>query len=53
MYVLPLQSRFYNEEELDIFETEIASFCSQYDIVNISGDLKTFNLDEFTENVDI
>ena len=50
VYVPPAQSRFFNEDEFERFETEITSMCSSYDFVYISGDInaRTAELCDFT-----
>ena len=50
VYVPPAQSRFLNEDEFEMFETEITSMCSNYDFVFISGDInaRTGELCDYT-----
>lgn len=39
IYVPPAQSRFYNEDEIAVLESEIMSMCSKYKHVFINGDI--------------
>ena len=51
IYIPPSQSRFYNEDEIAILESEILSMCSDHKYVFINGDFngRTSHLDDFTK----
>ena len=50
VYVPPTQSRFLNEDEFELFQNEVASMCSKFDYVYISGDInaQTGDLADYT-----
>ena len=49
VYLPPENSRFFNEDELNIFENEITQMCSDYKYVTLAGDInaKTSQLNDF------
>ena len=51
VYIPPLHSRFFNEDEYDIFESEVASKCSDFEYVYICGDMnaQTADMLDYTE----
>ena len=51
VYVPPIQSRFYNDDELSKLENEIMSVCSSNKYVTISGDInaRTAKLPDYVE----
>ena len=54
VYIPPLHSRFYNDDEYEIFENEVAIKCSSFEHVYICGDMnaQTADLSDYTENDD-
>ncbi|MCG8034442.1 MAG: reverse transcriptase family protein [Candidatus Thiodiazotropha taylori] len=50
VYIPPQQSRFFNEDEFDLFEQEIASVRSNYDYMYLLGDYnaQTANMVDYT-----
>ena len=50
VYVPPTRSRFLNEDEFELFQNEVASMCSKFDYVYISGDInaQTGDLADYT-----
>lgn len=51
IYIPPSQSRFFNDDELELLESEITSMCSKYDNVFLAGDMnaQTANMKDYTE----
>lgn len=39
VYVPPTQSKFFNEDEFELFQSEITKFCSEHDYVYLCGDI--------------
>lgn len=54
VYVPPIQSRFYKNDEFEIFENEITDMCNKYECVYIIGDYNAqiSELPEFTVSDD-
>ena len=50
IYVPPAQSRFYNDDEIQVLENEIMSLCSNHKYVFITGNInaRTARLCDFT-----
>lgn len=50
VYIPPQQSKFFSNDEFEVFEKEITSVCSQYDYIFIMGDFnaQTGDLEDFT-----
>ena len=50
VYIPPKQSRFHNQDEMEMFEQDVTSLCSQYDYFITIGDFnaQTGTLDDFT-----
>ena len=50
VYIPPQQSRFFSNDEFEVFEQEITSVCSQYDYIFVMGDFnaQTGDLEDFT-----
>ncbi|XP_053405613.1 uncharacterized protein LOC128558990 [Mercenaria mercenaria] len=54
VYVPPMHSRFYNDDEFELFESDIFAICSEYEHVYISGDFnaQTAEMQDYTKNDD-
>ena len=50
VYIPPQQSRFFNQDEFELFEQEVTSLCSQHEFFLMLGDFnaQTGNLEDFT-----
>lgn len=50
VYVPPTQSNFFNEDEFELFQSEITKFCSEHDYVYLCGDInaQTGELPDYT-----
>ena len=49
-YVHPIHSRFYENEEFDIFQTEVSQMSAQYELLFLCGDFnsQTAELADYT-----
>lgn len=52
LYNPPLHSRFFNNYEFEIFETELVNFCSRYDLIYVICDFnaQTAKLVDYSEH---
>ena len=50
VYIPPQQSRFFNNDEFDLFEQDVTSLCSTYDylIMTANFNAQTGDLNDFT-----
>ena len=50
VYIPPQQSRFFNNDEFDLFEQDVTSLCSTYDYLIMTADFnaQTGDLNDFT-----
>ena len=48
VYIPPQQSKFYNDDELEIFEQEITSACCNFDYLYMLGDFNAQTVSDYT-----